>query len=172
MLGSATFSPVLARAKRVSRDWVNESGICFCTTRVNFEHLRKTKRNKLAACRLAPKTSTTATSKLTYTFSALIYVTYLGTVLSIIFTAARRILSNVLSTLPIIQCRSFSATHLSNTHKPNKPSPTKKKLPIINSPFGIRHYIKVESMICVAVSSVGEDKEPTDLLKARPNLVA
>jgi hypothetical protein len=27
-------------------------------------------------------------------------------------------------------------------------------------------------MICVAVSSVGEDKEPMDLLKARPNLVA
>jgi hypothetical protein len=32
---------------------------------------------------------------------------------------------------------------------------------------------KVESMIGVAVSSVGEDKEElTDLLKARPNLVA
>jgi hypothetical protein len=32
---------------------------------------------------------------------------------------------------------------------------------------------KVESMICVAVSSVGEDKEElTDLLKAHPNLVA
>jgi hypothetical protein len=54
--------------------------------------------------------------------------------------------------------------------KSNKPSLTKKKLPI-NSPFCILE--KVESMICVAVSSVGEDKEePTDLLKACPNLVA
>jgi hypothetical protein len=32
---------------------------------------------------------------------------------------------------------------------------------------------KVESMICIAVSSIGEDKEELmDLLKACPNLVA
>jgi len=163
------FSPVLTKAKRVSRDWVNKSGVCFCATREKFEHLRKTRENKLATCRLAPKTSMTATSKVCTCSQPSSVSPMLGTVLSIIFTTACHILSHVLSTLPVIQCRS------SSTISPlSQPKSNGMQIDLVRAADDSQTQSeKVESMICIVVSSIGEDKEePMDLLKARPNLVA
>jgi len=90
-------------------------------------------------------------------------------VLSIIFTAARHILSHVLSTLPVIWCRSSSTISPLSQLKRNG-----MQIDLVRAADDSQMWLeKVESMICVAVSSVGEDKEePTDLLKAHPNLVA
>jgi len=90
-------------------------------------------------------------------------------VLSIIFTAACHILSHVLSTLPVIWCRSSSTISPLSQLKRNG-----MQIDLVRAADDSQMWSeKVESMICVVVSSIGEDKEELmDLLKAHPNLVA